>query len=187
MWCEIRRHTLRHLYRGYWSALRVERLHRNRCEAGETPLHLVFGHAEASASVITAWFGVSVGWFPYTEVSRHVSPGSVMPRQKTAQRGFLIKHFKDAEKKGDVFTTLSGLANLLANDSEMKVDEALSWREIGASVSQVKLWKLHGFTPHEAVKWSNEGFQPKTASGWREAGVDSPVTARRRRDAGLQP
>ena len=21
MWCEIRRHTLRHLYRGYWSAL----------------------------------------------------------------------------------------------------------------------------------------------------------------------
>jgi hypothetical protein len=104
-----------------------------------------------------------------------------------SQRGFLMKHFKDIEKKGDVFTTLSGLANLLANDSEMKIDEALSWREIGASLSQVKLWKLHGFTPHEAVKWSNEGFQPKTASGWRDAGVDSPVTARRRHDAGLQP
>jgi hypothetical protein len=26
MWCEIRRHTLRHLCRGYWSVLRVERL-----------------------------------------------------------------------------------------------------------------------------------------------------------------
>jgi hypothetical protein len=26
MWCEIRRHTLRHLDRGYWSALRVERM-----------------------------------------------------------------------------------------------------------------------------------------------------------------
>jgi hypothetical protein len=25
MWCEIRRHTLRHLYRGYWSVLRVVR------------------------------------------------------------------------------------------------------------------------------------------------------------------
>lgn len=104
-----------------------------------------------------------------------------------AQRGFLMKHFKDVEKTGDVFTTLKGLSDLLANDSEMKIDDALSWREIGASVSQFELWKLHGFIPNEAVKWLNEGFKPKTASGWRDAGVESPVTARRRRDAGLQP
>ena len=54
MWCEIRQHTLRHLDRGYWSALRVERMRRNRRGAGETSLHLVFGHAEATASVITS-------------------------------------------------------------------------------------------------------------------------------------
>ena len=54
MWCEIRRHTLRHLYRGYWSVLRVERMRRNRCGAGETSLHLILGHAEATASVITS-------------------------------------------------------------------------------------------------------------------------------------
>ena len=54
MWCEIRRHTLRHLYRGYWSALRVERMRSNHHCAGETSLHLVFGHAEATASVITS-------------------------------------------------------------------------------------------------------------------------------------
>ena len=54
MWCETRRHTLRHLFTGYWSASRVERLRQNRCDAGETDLHLVFGHAEATTSVITS-------------------------------------------------------------------------------------------------------------------------------------
>ncbi len=32
--------------------LRVERLRQNRCDAGETRLHLVLGQAEAIASVI---------------------------------------------------------------------------------------------------------------------------------------
>ena len=82
MWCEIRRHTLRHLYRGYWSALRVERLRQNRCGAGEMTRHLVLGHAEATASVITGVIWVAVGWFPFTEVARPVSPSSVMPRQQ---------------------------------------------------------------------------------------------------------
>ena len=35
MWREIRRNTWRHLSQGDWSALRVERLRRKRCGAGE--------------------------------------------------------------------------------------------------------------------------------------------------------
>ena len=75
MWCETRRHTLRHLYRGYWSALRVERMRQNRCDAGETGLHLVFGHAEASASVIT-----SVVWGFGRVVSIHRSSETRLPQ-----------------------------------------------------------------------------------------------------------
>ena len=75
MWCEIRRHTSRHLYRGYWSALRVERLRRNRCDAGETGPHLVFGHAEATASVIT-----SVVWGFGRVVSIHRSSETRLPQ-----------------------------------------------------------------------------------------------------------
>jgi len=105
------------------------------------------------------------------------------------------------------------LEEILEADDEIEIEEALSWLEIGARVSQVKSWKMHGFAPQEAMKWtsqgfqpetasswraagvglqeamkwSNEGFQPETANKWRAAGVDSPVTAKRRRDAGLQP
>ena len=130
-----------------------------------------------------------------------------------AQRGFLPKHLKHAEKLGVVLTILMELEEILEADDEIEIDEVLSWLEIGARVSQVKSWKMHGFAPQEAMKWSNQGFQPETASSWRAAGVglqeamkwsnegfqpetankwraagvDSPVTAKRRRDAGLQP
>ncbi len=56
----------------------------NRLGAGETPLHLVLGHAEATALGLRTWFGVSVGWFPFAEVARHFSPSSIMPRQKSS-------------------------------------------------------------------------------------------------------
>ena len=75
MWCEIRRHTLRHLCRGYWSALRVERMRRNRCGTGETRLHLVLGHVEATASEIT-----SVVWGFGRVVSIHRSSETRLPR-----------------------------------------------------------------------------------------------------------
>ena len=75
MWCEIRRHTLRHFCGGYWSALRVERTRQNRCGACETRLHLVFGHAEATALVIT-----SVVWGFGRVVSIHRSSETRLPR-----------------------------------------------------------------------------------------------------------
>ena len=75
MWCETRRHTLRHLFTGYWSASRVERLRQNRCDAGETGPHLVFGHAEATASVIT-----SVVWGFGRVVSIHRSSETRLPQ-----------------------------------------------------------------------------------------------------------
>ena len=53
----------------------MERLRRNRCGAGETSLHLVFGHAEATASVITS--GV---WSFGRVVSIHRSSETRLPR-----------------------------------------------------------------------------------------------------------
>jgi len=34
MWCEIRRHTSRHLYRGYWSVIKEERDKETSLSAG---------------------------------------------------------------------------------------------------------------------------------------------------------
>ena len=59
----------------YWSALRVERLRRNRCGAGEMTRHVVFGHAEATASVIT-----SVVWGFGRVVSIHRSSETRLPQ-----------------------------------------------------------------------------------------------------------
>jgi hypothetical protein len=103
------------------------------------------------------------------------------------QRGFLLKHFKDAVKKGDVLSTLMKIGAILKSDSRMKIDDAYAWFEIEGSFEQLELWKMQGFAPHEGINWSKEGFEPETARKWRDAGVDSPVTAKRRRDAGLQP
>ena len=61
----------------------METMRGNRCDAGETRPQLVLGHIEATALGLRAWFGVSVGWFPFAEVARHVSPSSIMPRQKS--------------------------------------------------------------------------------------------------------
>ena len=103
------------------------------------------------------------------------------------QRGFLPKHLNYAENLGVIRSILMDLEEILEADYEMEIDEALKWIEIEASVSEVKLWKTQGFAPQEAVKWSNEGFEPEAARRWHDAGADSPVTAKRRRDAGLQP
>ena len=62
--------------------LRVERLRGNRCDAGETPLHLVFGHAEATASEIR-----SVIWGPLGDVG---SPMSLFPKSRLYSRRFVV-------------------------------------------------------------------------------------------------
>jgi hypothetical protein len=104
-----------------------------------------------------------------------------------AQRGFLVKHLKHLDKKGNLYSSIRWLVQLFESDSDVKVDEAIGWLEVEATVSQVKLWRQKEFSPEEAAKWSNEGFQPDAAGRWRDAGVNSPVTAKRRRDAGLNP
>ena len=103
------------------------------------------------------------------------------------QHGFLLKHLKRVEKKGDTLRSLGWLTQLFEADLGVKVDEALEWLDVEATVSQCKMWRQKDFSPEEAAKWSNEGFLPETASRWRDAGVDSPVTAKRRLDAGLNP
>ena len=104
-----------------------------------------------------------------------------------AQRGFLVKHLKQLEKSRDAYSSIRWLVKLFESVSDVKVDEALGWLEVEATVSQVKLWRQKEFSPEEAAKWSNEGFQPDIAGRWRDVGVNSPVTAKRRRDAGLNP
>jgi hypothetical protein len=103
------------------------------------------------------------------------------------QQGFLLKHLKRVEKKGDTLRSLGWLTQLFEADLGVKVDEALEWLDVEATVSQCKMWRQKDFSPEEAAKWSNEGFQPELAGRWRDAGVASPVTAKRRRDAGLNP
>jgi hypothetical protein len=104
-----------------------------------------------------------------------------------AKRGFLIKHLKQIEKKKDLGSTIEWIAGVLASDESIKVDETLVWLEADARVSEVKMWRQHGFLAQEAAKWANEGFSSEMAKRWRDAGADSPVVAKRRRDAGLHP
>jgi hypothetical protein len=104
-----------------------------------------------------------------------------------AQRGLLVKHLKQIEKKGNTHSSLHWLAQALEADSSLRVDEAMDWLDAESTVSQVKAWRTHGFSADDAAKWSNEGFQPDMARRWRDSGVSSPAVAKRRRDAGLNP
>jgi hypothetical protein len=54
MWCEIRRHTLRHQGQGYWSALKVERASPPKVYTGKNNF-LVFLPPMAARTQIDEW------------------------------------------------------------------------------------------------------------------------------------
>ena len=99
------------------------------------------------------------------------------------KRGLTLKHLKLLVEKDEPKKLLRELDDFLDRDSDIKIEECLFWLEVPQGI----IWRDSGFTPQEAAKWSNEGFQPDTAGRWRDGGVNSPLTAKRRRDAGLNP
>ena len=110
--------------------------------------------------------------------------------------GLTPKHLKSIEKLDEpheVLVRLYSFAIRTAND--IKIEEGLLWLEVPTEgiISTVKWrdtissWRDSGFTPQEAAKWSEKGFSPQMATRWRDTGVNSPLTAQRRRDAGLNP
>lgn len=104
-----------------------------------------------------------------------------------ARRGLLVKHLKKIEQSRNVQDALYALAQSLEANADMKIDEAVGWLEVEAMPNEIKLWRQNRFTPQDAAQWANEGFNPESAGRWKAAGADSPTTAKRRRDAGLQP
>jgi hypothetical protein len=106
-----------------------------------------------------------------------------------SKRGFLLKHLKQIDESKSVGSTLYRLSEFLEEDAGMKIEDAFAWLDVPyATPKQAKLWRLHGFSGDEAGKWLKEGFNvAEAAKRWRDSGVNSPVTAKRRLDAGLHP
>jgi len=103
------------------------------------------------------------------------------------KRGLLHKHLKQMEKQENIKLSIETLYELLTSIQPMKVDDAIRWFVSGLDVAQIKQWALYEIDSEVAVKWAKEGFSPITTKQWIAAGVNSPVTARRRRDAGVNP
>jgi hypothetical protein len=142
------------------------------------------GRPGVAAEVIRG--GGSVSKLPIIE--RLIELGIAQPWANTlARRGLLVKHLKKIEQSKSVQDALYSLAQSLDANADMKIDEAIGWLEVEAMPNEIKLWRQYRFTPQDAAQWANEGFNPESAGRWRAAGADSPITAKRRRDAGLQP
>jgi hypothetical protein len=91
------------------------------------------------------------------------------------------------EKQENIKLSIETLYELLTVIQSMKVDDAILWFVSGLDLAQIKQWALYEIDSEVAVKWAKEGFSPITTRQWIAAGVNSPVTARRRRDAGINP
>jgi hypothetical protein len=144
----------------------------------------VGGTPGVAADVIRG--GGSVSKLPIIE--RLLELGIAQPWANTlSRRGLLVKHLKKLEQSRSVQDALHSLAQSLEANVDMKIDEAVGWLEVEAMPNEIKLWRQFGFTPQDAAQWANEGFNPESAGRWRAAGADSPVIAKRRRDAGLNP
>ncbi len=105
-----------------------------------------------------------------------------------ATRGFLVKHLKQIETKGDALAILDRLGDVLGWLEEgATVEDAIPWLEVEGPAYQIRSWSKQGFASREAANWAQEGFTSEDAKLWRDSGVDSPVVAKRRREAGIQP
>jgi hypothetical protein len=105
-----------------------------------------------------------------------------------AAKGFLMKHLKLLESKGIYVTELQEILEMfgwLPNDSS--IDDAITWYLLEDLTAPPFVWVENGFGPEDALRWSQEGFRPELARMWRDSGVDSPLLAKRRGDAGIQP
>lgn len=101
--------------------------------------------------------------------------------------GFSVRHLQEFRSSADESITLERLGEIIRRNGDFTIDEAIPWLNFEGHLHQIAVWHLEGFTAQDAGRWSSEGFDVEGARRWSDAGVISPVIAKRRQDAGLEP
>ena len=104
-----------------------------------------------------------------------------------SRKGLMLKHLKKFKSREDIRSSVLRLHDIFNSNFTMDINEALLWLDTGGNGTIVKQWRDYGIDVETASKWQKQGFYAFTAKQWMDAGVTSPITAKNRRDAGIQP